>query len=257
MNQQLVRGAVAASLIATVAVAIPSPASAQEAGCTAPAPKKPSGIGGLLSSAKRSGLLGSSARLAKGRQGTAEVAERAADIATQASNCRAARDGSDTRPVPGQSEAIADSSPATSNPGRATRAPAQPTYRYPSQMPKPADFAAVSAAYMEFGKDRCGGCEGGYAYDGWASFPRDEYSGKYNGDANRMGSWPIGHVHHWKGNISSGSLTVLGEESVEGFRCRRLRYRLERGSASAERPGLLCWGRANQFAGKESWNTVY
>ena len=44
MNQQLVRGAVAASLIAAVAVAIPSPASAQEAGCTAPAPKKPSGI---------------------------------------------------------------------------------------------------------------------------------------------------------------------------------------------------------------------
>jgi hypothetical protein len=88
-------------------------------------------------------------------------------------------------------------------------------------------------------------------------FPRDEFSGKYDGDEQRMGSWPIGHVHRWKGNVSTGTLTVLAETEVQGFRCRTLRYRLEKSGASAERPGLLCWGRQNQFDGKDGWVKVY
>jgi hypothetical protein len=137
------------------------------------------------------------------------------------------------------------------------RASAARTAKYPHELPKPADFAATKAVYDDFGKVACMSCEGGYAYDGWAAFPRDEYSSKYNGEAQRIGSWPVGHVHRWKGNESTGTLTVVAGETVGGFRCRTLRYRLTKGSASVERPGLICWGRANSFAGSESWNEVY
>jgi hypothetical protein len=68
---------------------------------------------------------------------------------------------------------------------------------------------------------------------------------------------PVGKVHRWEGAESAGSLTVVREEMVGGFRCRRLQYKLVKGSASAERPGLVCWGYANPYAASEGWNEVY
>ena len=128
---------------------------------------------------------------------------------------------------------------------------------YPSELPDPEGFAAVKKAYDDFGKVRCTGCEGGYAYDGWPVFPRDETPRPYNGSKHILGEFAIGHVHRWKGAESQGALTIVSEEPVGGFRCRQLLYRLTKGSASAERPGLLCWGYANQFAGSQGWNVVY
>ncbi len=124
-------------------------------------------------------------------------------------------------------------------------------------MPPPADFKGIKAAYDNFGKVRCNSCEGGYAYDGWPSYPRDELSGKYNETGKRLGAMPVGKVHRWEGAESAGSLTVVREETVGGFRCRRLQYKLVKGSASAERPGLVCWGYANPYAASEGWNEVY
>lgn len=158
---------------------------------------------------------------------------------------------------------VADETAETSPDENAATAPATakkssaPKVEYPSRLPEPEGFPAVKKAYDDFGKVRCTSCEGGYAYDGWPVFPRDETPRPYNGSKHILGEFAIGHVHRWKGAESQGSLTVVSEEPVGGFRCRQLVYRLTKGSASAERPGLLCWGRANQFAGSEGWNMVY
>jgi hypothetical protein len=124
-------------------------------------------------------------------------------------------------------------------------------------LPRPAGFDAIKAAYTDFGKVDCPSCEGGFGYDSWASFPRDEFSGKYNETGLRLGAMAVGHIHRWKGVESVGTLTVLAEENVGGFRCRRLQYKLVKGKAAAERPGLVCWGYASSIAGSESWNEVY
>lgn len=154
--------------------------------------------------------------------------------------------------------APADPPPKGNTPGPATAKKASaPKIAYPSQLPEPADFEAVKKAYTDFGKVRCTSCEGGYAYDGWPVFPRDETPRPYNGSKHILGEFAIGHVHRWKGSESEGSLTIVSEEPVAGFRCRQLLYRLTKGTASAERPGLLCWGYANQFAASEGWNEVY
>jgi hypothetical protein len=141
---------------------------------------------------------------------------------------------------------------------RSTPAAAPTTsFRYPSELPRPAGFEAVKAAFTDFGKVDCSSCEGGFGYDSWPSFPRDELSGKYNESGKRLGALPVGHVHRWKGAESSGTLTVLAEETVGGFRCKKLQYRLVKGDASADRPGLVCWGYASSFASSEDWNEVY
>ncbi len=257
-----------------------APASAAEpqancaaAGPTQPVKKKGLGLGGLLGAVGGSGLLSSLGGAARGN-GDLEGAARAAasGLVERALACAqsgqtdadsqgddpAAEEGSAYRRPHGQPTAGNQSGSIHPVPrAAANRRAAASQVSYPSDLPKPADFAAVKVAFDEFGKDRCHGCEGGYAYDSWPAFPRDEFSGKYNAKGDRMGSWPIGHVHRWKGNVATGTLTVVSEESVGGFKCRRLQYRLQKGAASAERPGLICWGRANQFAGKESWNEVY
>ncbi|MGL3821211.1 hypothetical protein [Sphingopyxis sp. R3-92] len=138
----------------------------------------------------------------------------------------------------------------------AKKAP-EPETKYPSRMPKPEGFAAVKQAYDDFGKVRCTSCEGGFAYDSWPVFPRDGTRRPFDGARSIVGELPIGHVHRWKGAESQGSLTVVSEEPVGGFRCRQLLYRLTKGSASAERPGLMCWGYANQYSASEGWNEVY
>ncbi len=163
-------------------------------------------------------------------------------------------------PKRGAGESAPADTPANGKPA-AVQTPAKksavPKILYPSRRPKPEGFDAVKQAYTDFGKVRCASCEGGYAYDGWPVFPRDETPRPYNGSRHILGEFAIDHVHRWKGAESEGSLTIVSEEPVGGFRCRQLLYRLTKGGASAERPGLLCWGYANQFAGSEGWNEVY
>lgn len=250
----------AGALIIAPAALLTSPAQGQEPRCEAamPKPKKKFGLGGLIAKARGSGLLGSVMGAARGdgdlKSDLAGVALTAATEAAGSAAICGDQGPEDARPAAEQPRVMRQGTAVS----RTRDARAQTaSYSYPSELPKPADFDVIKEAYMEFGKDDCMSCEGGYAYDGWPVHPRDEYSSKYNGSAGRMGSWPVGHVHRWKGNVSSGTLTVVSEETVEGFRCRRLSYRLSKGQTYAERPGLLCWGRANSFAGKESWNEVY
>lgn len=238
-------------LIAAVTLSVATPVAAETSGAcptasSSPQPaKRKFGLDGLISTAKNAGLFGS---VAGSMRGDGNLM---ADVggAAKAAAGRAATSGLDCVTTSGAiGEAESD---------QPLRPKAAPGLSYPSEIARPAGFEAAKRSYDEFGKVDCDDCEGGFAYDGWAVFPRDEFSGKYNAEAQRLGSLPVGHVHRWKGNESTGTLTVVAEQTVSGFRCRTLLYRLEKANSSAERPGLLCWGRANQFAGKESWNEVY
>jgi hypothetical protein len=135
--------------------------------------------------------------------------------------------------------------------------PPETKARYIDSLKTPPDIEAKKAEYNKFGEVSCNDCEGGVELDGRPTFPFDEFSGKYNERAKRAGSWPVGHTHRWQGKGSAGTLTVTSEERVQGFLCRRLEYRLERGGASANRPGLICFGLANSSSEVENWHEIY
>lgn len=147
----------------------------------------------------------------------------------------------------------------TSVPAPADAAPAVPATkpRFIDSLKPPPDIEAKKVEYNKFGEVSCDACEGGVELDGRPPFPFDEFSGKYNERAKRAGSWSVGHVHRWRGKASTGTLTVISEEAVEGFRCRQLEYRVARGGASAGRPGLICFGLANSSSDVESWHEIY
>jgi len=125
-------------------------------------------------------------------------------------------------------------------------------------MTVPQEMLERKRAFEQFSRVECGSCEGGYSFDAWAQQAfHSEIRGEYNGWARKLGNLGIGESLSWTGAESQGTLTAVAEETVEGFRCRRLRYRLVRGGVSAERDGLVCWGRLNQYAGSDTWVEVY
>ncbi|WHU01951.1 hypothetical protein [Sphingomonas sp. NIBR02145] len=129
--------------------------------------------------------------------------------------------------------------------------------RYVGDIAVPADVEAQKTRYNKFGEVSCNDCEGGIELDGRPKFEFDEFSGKYNERAMRVGTWTVGQSLRWQGRASVGTLTLLREETVDGFRCRRLEYRLVRGKASASRPSLICWGLASSASSVENWHEVY
>lgn len=234
----------------TTAVCYQAAAHARE-GCAAPTAKKKRGVGlqlgrGLKGSIE--GALRGDGDLASDLQGTAgQAAERSSRDARATVEC------DKTQPRDGAS-AVSARETATQ---RAQRKMTANDAKYPSRMTISDDWKTAKAAYDEFGKVKCISCEGGYGFSGWPDWPRDEYSGKYNGTETRLSRLPIGHVHRWSSNGFAGTLTVDGEEQVNGFRCRKMTYRLEKGGKSASRPSLICWGKANEYAGSDSWVGVF
>jgi hypothetical protein len=239
------KGAVAASaaLVTMTAMALTAtPATAQQV-CSAEKAKK-RGFGRLMTGLKGSigGALRGDGDLGSDLAGTAVASARAAGTCLPPDGAEAQRPA-------------ADSAAAPVAPPR--RKPKAEAIAYPSRMPIPEEWKAAKQAYEEFGKVRCSDCEGGYAYSGWPSWPRDEFDGKYNADQTRLSRLPIGHVHRWSANGFAGTLTVNGEEEHHGFKCRRMTYRLEKDGRNAERPGLMCRGRQNEYAGSENWVGVF
>lgn len=236
--------AVGLLIAATSTIAIAEQADAQQVCSTEKAKKR--GFGRLMTGLKGSigGALRGDGNLASDLAGTARASAEAAatcvppDASEAGSSRPAARQADDGRAAaPKQAVAAA---------------------RYPSQaITIPLHWKAAKEAYDEFSKVRCDDCEGGYAYSGRPEWPRDEFEGKYGANEIRLSRLPVGHVHRWTSNGFSGTLTVNAEEEHEGFKCRRMTYRLDKNGKNAERPGLLCLGHQNQFAGKETWVSVF
>lgn len=145
--------------------------------------------------------------------------------------------------------------PAAIKPKAAAAAPKP--IRFIGDMRAPADAESQKAAYNKFGEAHCNDCEGGIALDGTPKFTYDQFSGQYEERARRAGNWPVGHVHRWQGKASAGTLTVTSEERIDGFRCRRLEYKLVKGTTTAGRSSLICWGLASSESSVENWHEVY
>lgn len=174
----------------------------------------------------------------------------AVDVINGSARPRQDNSSNDEAPVPVETSQEAPSAQTV------PEAPA-PKARYIDSLKTPPDVEAKKAEYNKFGEVSCNDCEGGIDLDGRPTFPFDEFSGRYNERAKRAGSWPVGYVHRWQGRASKGTLTLISEERVDGFQCRRLEYRLERGGSSVSRPGLICLGLANSSSDVENWHEVY
>lgn len=239
---------------------LPSPASAQDDCAEQAKKRRPSlfgaeGAGGLFSRVE--GAVRGDRNLGTDIKDTARTgASQRASEARSVAGCRAAqpKERKVAEGTPPSSDAPRQTETATE---RAARRQAESDRQYPSRMEIPVEWRTAKDAYAEFGKVRCTGCEGGFAYSGWPSWPRDEFDGKHNGAETRLSRLPIGHLHRWTANGFSGSLSIDSEEQVNGFRCRTMTYRLEKDGKSAERPGLMCWGKSNQFAASDSWVGVF
>lgn len=139
-----------------------------------------------------------------------------------------------------------------------TAPPAPKAKTYPGAITISDDIKAKKAAFDAFGEVSCDDCEGGRSYDSWAKrFFGGELGGEYNGWAKKLGKMNVGDRLTWKGTASKGMLTVVSENPVEGFRCKQLVYRLDKPKSSAERPGLLCWGKLNEYSASDTWVEVY
>lgn len=101
-------------------------------------------------------------------------------------------------------------------------------------------------AYVQFGRVRCGDCEGGYAFDTWARQYMPSRS-EYNAFEKMIAGLGVGQSWSWRPSGSVGTVTVVSKEPVGGFECSQVRWELKRGKASASSPGLFCWNNAREF----------
>ena len=251
-------GLLAATAVVTFAAA-PAPAHAQGSAACEQAQQ-----------GKKKGLFGSRfARLASAA-GVAAVTGRRASASAAAD--AAARDVIENGRERAQAEAAAavacNANGETASTAVSTVAPAQAatlqpavassSFSRPGDMPIAPEIQAQIDAFDEFGKVDCSECEGGYAYDSWAQLAfASELRGEYGGWEKKLGALEPGQSLEWQGAANAGTLTVSAREQVSGFDCKRLTYRLTRGSESAERPGLLCWGKSSPYAGSDSWVEVF
>jgi hypothetical protein len=210
---------------------------------------------------KRFSRLASAAGIAAitGRKATARAAADAAvrdarDTAQEnaaaeaaAAACNTARNGEPTR----------SGTEATS--GTAQRSTAAETvYKRPGLMPVSEEIKARKKAFDEFGKVACSSCEGGYSYESWANhFFNANSRDNPNGWNNKLAAMEPGEELHWQGSENYGTIVMRTKERIGGFDCKTYGWVLEKGASSAQRDGLLCWGKASDFSANDSWVEVY
>ncbi|RAK65378.1 hypothetical protein [Phenylobacterium kunshanense] len=115
---------------------------------------------------------------------------------------------------------------------------------------------AAKDAFLEFSKVRCNDCEGGYAYDAWAQH-HVKVGYEYNAFHNKVGGLAMGQSITWTGAAATGSITVVGETPIKGWRCKQLKWELKKGTQRAERPGLYCVSPSSAGTAKENWLDVF
>lgn len=125
----------------------------------------------------------------------------------------------------------------------------------PSDLPKPANAAEEKQAYEDFSRYSCSDCEGGRGYDAWARQILGQTG--WNKWESKVGALAVGETLTWQGVKANGVLKVVSEDPVGGFPCKQIHYRLTKGSASAERDGLFCFGRSGPYSGSDTWVEVY
>ena len=120
-----------------------------------------------------------------------------------------------------------------------------------------AEIKARNAAFDAFGRYDCTECEGGHGFDSWA---QQSFAGQlrgYNAWAEKIGAMAVGDSLPWKGMRANGLLVIASADPVGPFPCKQVHYLLTKDKATAERDGLFCQGRLNQFDAGPSWVEVY
>lgn len=118
-----------------------------------------------------------------------------------------------------------------------------------------ADQEAAEAAFDEFNRVACTGCEGGRSYDSWIKHHVPSVAGM-GALERRIGEMAVGEAIRWEG-ISGArlALTVIGEDPIGAWPCKQVRWSSERGQDSAERLGLYCFGKRGDYLG-DGWVEV-
>lgn len=152
--------------------------------------------------------------------------------------------------------AEADQAPQTSGPAPWPVNVGAKSVKYPSNLTFSPELEAQKKAFVEFSKVSCNDCEGGYSYDAWVRhFIR--LDGSYGAWEKKVGGLALGEAITWKGSASTGSITVVSEEPVNGWACKQLKWELKKAQSKAERPGLFCNGKASSYSGSDSWVEVF
>ena len=234
--------------------ALPGAAQAQSQPC--PGASAPNGkvfgkrFGRLMGAA---GLAAVSGRKAAARAAGDAAARDVVDSARENGVAEAAAAACDEGKSPKKDNDLARPAKASSNEARS-----QGAYARPSLMPVPEEIKAQKEAFDAFGKVDCTDCEGGYAFDSWARRHfASELRGEYNGWAKKLGAMKPGEKLNWQGAESYGTIAVRAEERIGGFDCKIYDWTLEKGTAKAQREGLLCWGKASEYSANDSWVEVY
>jgi hypothetical protein len=131
-----------------------------------------------------------------------------------------------------------------------------PDVQRPGELEFSAETKALATAFDAFGRVSCSSCEGGRSYDSWARKSLN-LGREFGAWEKKLGGLALGQTLDWTGVESTGRITVVSETPVGGFRCKQLKWELFKGSARAERPGLVCFGYSGSYAGSESWNEVF
>lgn len=127
---------------------------------------------------------------------------------------------------------------------------------YPSDLDFSAELEAEKKAFVEFSKVRCSDCEGGYGFDAWARH-FVSLDGSYKAWEKKVGALAVGEAITWKGSQATGSITVVGETPVNGWKCKQVKWELKKAQSRAERPGLFCHGKAGANSGSDTWTEVF
>jgi hypothetical protein len=195
--------------------------------------------------AAQSGFLKSLAR-----QAAAAAIQNSAQAQAQDQSAPQAQDG------PSAEQAEAEPAPAASGPAPWPINVGARTVKFPSDLDFSPELEAQKKAFVEFSKVRCSDCEGGYSFDAWVQH-FISLDGSYKAWEKKVGGLAMGETISWKGSQAAGSLTVVGEQPVGGWQCKQLKWELKKPQASAERPGLFCYGKAGPYDGADSWTEVF
>lgn len=167
----------------------------------------------------------------------------------------AAPSSQDAAPADEVAEDVAPEQVATSGPAPPLNVGAR-SVTSPTQLEFSPETQAAKKAFVEFSKVRCNDCEGGYAYDAWAQH-HVKVGYEYNAFHNKIGGLAMGQSVTWTGSAAVGSITVVGETPIRGWRCKQLKWELKKGAARAERPGLYCVSPSSVGSAKEQWLEVF
>jgi hypothetical protein len=114
---------------------------------------------------------------------------------------------------------------------------------------------AKKKAFEEFSAYRCNDCEGGRGYDAWIRQSLDLHG--EDAFESKVGGMGPGQSLSWKGHGSTGTLTVVADEQVGRWPCKRVSYTLKKATRGAQRPGLFCLGRPSGYAAHDHWIEVF